>query len=214
MVRVGQGFWELLAIILAGLLAISFVFNVYFASFRFTSETYIPFGFSFEWGPESQNIVNGTFRLGVKMWIDGDNVTMVIDANDNEYDTYDYVGLVFDTNQNGHIDQGDDPYGLYACNRTVASVLCEHGFLGFTQGMEVRGPQNVSFNARTGYTFNIEFPSYYPTKLEEPWYDPARAIKNGTNPLHICFYDYNATFSISPNAIQGVFSRFTFYVGT
>jgi hypothetical protein len=196
-------------------LVVSLALNVYSTFFNapVTQETSAPYEFDFTWGHESQKIVNDTFRLSIKMWLKAENLTMVITANDNEYDEYDYIGLVFDTNQNGYIDVQDQSYGLWASNRTVASALFEHGFLGFTQGMEVRGPQNVSFDARTGYTFNIEFPSYYPTKLEEPWYDPARAIKNGINPLHVCFYDDNATWSISPNEIQGVFSRFVFRVG-
>jgi hypothetical protein len=203
-------------LVLLSALIVSLALNVYLTFFNASvrQDTGAPFEFDFAWGRESQMIVNDTFRLSIKMWLKADNLTMVITANDNEYDTYDYVGLVFDTNGNGYIDQGDDSYGLYACNRTVESILCEHGFLGFTQGMEVRGPQNVSFDPYAGYTFRIEFPFYYPTKLEEPWYDPATAIKNGTNPLHICFYDYNATFSMSPCATQGVFSRFTFYIGT
>jgi hypothetical protein len=205
MVRVGQGFWELLAIILAGLLAISFVFNVYFASFRFTSETYIPFGFSFEWGPESQNIVNGTFRLGVKMWIDGDNVTMVIDANDDDYEDWDYVGLVFDTNQNGYVDLSDESFALFAFNGTVKSHLANHGFLAFVQLPPESGPQNVTFSPVSGYVFAVQFPF---TTYRFNW-NPAQAIKQGHNQLHICFYDQNA--EMMDIGGSGVFTRFVFY---
>jgi hypothetical protein len=206
MVRVGQGFLELLAIVLAGLLAISFVFNVYFASFRFASETYIPFGFSFEWGPESQSIVNGTFRLGVKMWIDGDNVTMVIDANDDDYEDWDYVGLVFDTSKNGYIDLSDESFALFANNGTNKSHLANHGFLAFVQTSPEFGPQNVTFS-RAGYVFTVQFPftTYYFN------WNPAQAIKQGSNQLHVCFYDYNALMAGRLGC--GVFTRFVFYRG-
>jgi hypothetical protein len=204
MVRVGQGFLELLAIVLAGLLAISLVFNVYFASFRFTSETFIPFGFSFEWGPESQSIVNGTFRLGVKLWIDGDNVTMVIDANDDDYEDSDYVGLVFDTNQNGYVDLSDESFGLFAFNGTVKSHLANHGFLAFVQLPPEFGPQNVTFSP-AGYVFAVQFPFI---TYHFNW-NPAQAIKQGYNQLHVCFYDYNALMAGRLGC--GVFTRFVFY---
>lgn len=167
--------------------------------------------FTFSWGPDRQNIVNGTFRLGISMKVVGDNVTMVVTANDNEYEPYDYVGLVFDTNQNGYIDLNDEPYGLWANNYTAHSTLLEGGFIGWYEDTPVRGPQNVTFDKSSGYAFNIEFPFYYPTNLNKPWFDPAASIKNGSNQLHVCFYDYN--MSQTRAGMDGVFTRFNFNVG-
>ena len=198
---------HLLTDVLAIALLISVVFIIYNFSYKNEKDT---MDFTFSWGPNRQKIVNGTFRLGISIKVSGDNVTMVVTANDDEYDVYDYVGLVFDTNQNGYIDVGDQSCGLWASNYTAHSMLLENGFLGWAQDPPVRGPQNVTFDKSSGYTFNIEFPFYYPTRPDRPWFDPGAAIKNGLNQLHVCFYDDNASQS---SAMGGVFARFNFNVG-
>jgi hypothetical protein len=199
---------HLLTHVLAIALLISLVFIIYNFSYKNQNNS---MDFTFSWGSDRQKIVKGTFRLGISMKVNGDNVTVVITANDDEYDDYDYVGLVFDTNQNDYIDLNDQSYGLWTNNYTAHSLLLESGFLGWAQDTPVRGPQNVTFDKSSGYTFNIAFPFYYPTNPNKPWYDPAAAIKNGLNQLHVCFYDYNA--SQTSAGMEGVFTRFNFNVG-
>ncbi|MEM2972444.1 MAG: hypothetical protein QW270_08530 [Candidatus Bathyarchaeia archaeon] len=126
---------------------------------------------------------------------------MVIKANDDDYEEWDYLGLVFDTNQDGHIDIHDESYALYANNMTQPSVLCDHGFLGFAEVAPVPGPHEVSFNIDAGYTFTIQFPCL-------GWYDyewnPLKSLKKGyNNPLHICFFD---------DDLGKVFIEFLFYI--
>lgn len=162
--------------------------------------------FTFTWGPDTQRIVRGTFRLEISFRLEDENMSMIVKANDDEYNEEDYIGLVFDKNNNGVIDLGhaDEPYGLWANNMTTASVLVEHGFLGFAELIPKPGPQKCTFDPDTGYLFEIQFPYLF---YDTEW-NPAHALKKGDhNPLHICFYDYDA-----PYPTMGVFVRFLFYV--
>jgi hypothetical protein len=163
--------------------------------------------FTFTWGSDSQKIVQGEFRLKVSIkWdvvtivenVTMETLTMYIEASDDDYEGWDYIGLVFDTNQDGHIDVHDDSIALFANNMTQWSVLCEHGFLGFAEMMPMSGPQRVSFDPDTGYIFAIQFPCWC-------WgQDPMQSLKKeANNPIHICFYD---------NGLAKVFVRFLFYI--
>jgi hypothetical protein len=130
---------------------------------------------------------------------------MMITANDDEFDGGDYVGLVFDTNQNGYVDLGDESYGLFACNRTRPSILCEDGTFGWAQVLGNLGPQNVTYDPNTGYTYVVQFP-FYLGGIH--WWNPAQVIRNGTdNQLHICFFDQGA----EEKGQNWVFTRFAFH---
>ncbi len=199
--------WKVLSLVLFLGLIVSLTWNVYSTFFvGSTSEAAnVPFEFSFAWSNGSQRIVNGTFRLSLKMWLSGENLTMMITANDDEFDGGDYVGLVFDTNQNGYVDFSDESYGLFACNRTGPSDLGEDGLLAWAQVPSRLGPQNVTYDPLAGYTFVVQFPF--------PWYsrqwNPAQVIRNGTyNQLHICYFDMGAEEKGQRGA---VFARFAFY---
>ncbi len=102
--------------------------------------------FTFTWGPDSQNIVHGEFRPEIRMRWYGDNLSMMITANDDDYEEPDYIGLVFDINQDDHIDVHDESYALYADNMTQPSILTEQGFLCFALTPPRLGPQKVSFD--------------------------------------------------------------------
>lgn len=163
--------------------------------------------FTFTWGPESQNIVQGEFRIKIGMcfytystaYATQKRIWMLIETNDDEYDDWDYIGLVFDTNQNGYVDIRDETYGAYANNMTQPASLYEDGFLAFAEMSPIRGPQHVTFASDKGYTFSFNFPSVG----YESW-DPLPSLKTGcNNPLHICFLDDDA---------GGVFMRFLFYI--
>lgn len=203
--------WQLFSLVLAIALIISIGFNVY-QSFNTSNQCSNgdasgQMNFTFTWGPDNQKIVQGMFRLEITVtWGEGDNVSMVIKANDDEYNEWDYIGLVFDTNQNGHIDLHDEAYGLFANNMTLPSILCEHGFLGFAECPPRLGPQKVSFNPDAGYTFTVQFP-YLDEYAVLDW-NPAQSLRKGyDNPLHLCFHDEDAAGYTS-----GVFVRFLFYI--
>jgi hypothetical protein len=219
--------WKVLSLILVAVLAASLGYGIY-RSFE-TSEgsddnwnnnspavtlngtsdvnsTWL--NFTFTWSPDAQKIVPSEFRLKVSVClytystlygISQKRMWMLIEANDDEYNDWDYIGLVFDTNRNGYIDVSDEAYGAYANNMTQPAFLCDDGFLAFAEMAPIRGPQHVRFNPDMGYTFSINFPcgGY------EEW-DPLQSLESGCdNPLHICFLDSNA---------GGVFARFLFYV--
>lgn len=175
-----------------------------------TNET---MNFTFTWGPDTQRIVQGTLRLEVSItWAVVPNSThkwlsMVVSVNDDEYSEWDYLGLVFDMNENGVIDLGfeDLPFGLWTNNMTTDSALLENGFLAFAETMPKAGPHNCTFDPNTGYTFRIKFYSV-PTDLIYPPYNPAEVLKEGNkNLLHMCFKDTTG---------GGVFVRFVFLAHT
>jgi len=204
----GQRRWKILSLVLLLGLIASLTWNVYSTFFINSSNeaANVPLEFSFAWSNESQRIVNDTFRLSLKIWLNGENLTMIITANDDEFDAGDYVGLVFDTDQNGYIDLGDESYGLFACNRTGPSDLGEDGLLAWAQVPSRPGPQNVTYVPLIGYTFVVQFPF--------PWYsrqwNPAQVIRNGTyNQLHVCYFDQGAELKGQRGA---VFARFAFYM--
>ena len=157
--------------------------------------------FTFTWGPDTQRIIQGEFQLKICMrWNNYNNriTKIIITANDDDYNAGDYVGLVFDTNKNGHIDSNDISRGLYANNMTQPSFLMENGFLCFAQCIPTQGPQVVSFDPDKGYVFTI--PPVNPVNL---WF-PMESMNIGSNnPLHICFYDRD---------LGRVFIRFLFYI--
>jgi hypothetical protein len=204
----GRDDWKLLSILLIFGLAVSLMINVLSALPRQGTEVAPQSEFVFSWDASTQRIVNGTFFLTLKMWLYGQNLTVVATANDDEYDWFDYLGLVFDSNKNGHIDMGDQAIGLWASNYTVESNLEEFGLLSFFQAIPVRGPQDVTFDVSKGYTFTVHFPFYYPTRLDTPWFNPGASLVSGMNQVHACFYDDNASYTSRGQA--GVFSRFSF----
>jgi len=175
-----------------------------------TNSTNNTMNFTFTWGPDTQKIVHGTLRLEISItWGVTPNSTnkwlfMVVRVNDDDYNPWDYLGLVFDMNENGVIDLGfeDNPFGLWVNNMTAPSGLMENGFLGFAETMPTPGPHTCTFDPDTGYTFRIFFPT-------PPWpgsstYNPAEVLREEyENPLHICFEDTGG---------GRVFVRFPFYI--
>jgi len=177
--------------------------------------------FTFTWGPDTQKVVEGTLRLEIGIDIEWEtgNISIVIKVNDDDYDDEDYIGLVFDHNQNGYIDYGDQPYGLWANNMTApapsSAILLEHGFFGFAEVPPRQGPQECTFDPDEGYTFKIQFPYLFPEIHDDDggfWssyeWDPFDALKRGEdNSLHVCFRDVNA-----PYPSMGVFVQFKFHL--
>jgi len=155
--------------------------------------------FTFSWGSDTQRIVQGEFQLKLSMKLYDDRITiMMIRVNDDDYNAVDYVGFVFDTNQNGHIDLNDISMGLFADNMTQPSILMDNGFLTFAECIPIQSPHIVSFDADQGYVFTI------PCTSPENILIPTKSLSSGSNNfLHVCFYDRD---------LGGVFVRFLFYI--
>lgn len=129
-------------------------------------------------------IRNGTsVRIEILFDWQAENLSTTVTVNDDEYNEWDYVGLVFDVNKNGKIDYGydDEPCIVHANNltRTRKGVfLQEHGLLNWV----MIDPMPSSFHTCTfvegiGYTFKICLPRQV-IGVEPPM------------PMHICFVDY------------------------
>jgi hypothetical protein len=234
--RIKSWRWQLLSLVLTAVLAVSLGFGVYQSlnaykasggnSSNNQSDTLLDststangtwLNFTFTWSPESQKIVQGEFRLKIGMCFythystyygfTEKRVRMLIEANDDG-GCY-YVGLVFDTNQNGHIDTDDQAYALFANNMTIPEAfLTEEGFLVFAQMPETLGPQRVSFNPDTGHTFSIDFAarfvSYRYNHIEPINWDPVQLLKKDATTLYMsatsmqavntCSLDFLLTF--------------------
>jgi hypothetical protein len=163
--------------------------------------------FVFTWGPDTQKIVNGTFRLEIWLTLEGENLTIIIKANDNDYGD-DFAALVFDTDQNGYLDTKDEAYALDADNKTTTgSRLEKQGSISVPLSIPELGPHRVTFDSKTGYTFVVNFP--WVDQYGREW-NPAPALKIGErpyfarNPLHVVFGDGD-----SGNV---VFVQFQFYI--
>ncbi len=149
--------------------------------------------FTFMWGPDAQSNVNGTFRMEISLRLSiGADVPytarwlqVVVNVNDVDYDPWDYLGLVFDMNENGVIDSGEAAIALLPNNITLPAGLGKNGFLIFPQ-CEPRPAYKgweCTFTPEIGYTFRLTF-------SEEPYgapYFPHGVLKTGTNSLHVCF---------------------------
>jgi len=207
--------WQLLCLVLTIALTISASLNMYqrfYASNNGSGGNPSPnndateeLNFTFTWGPDSQKIVQGEFRLEIRMRWYGENLSMVITAKDDDYNEWDYIGLVFDTNRNGHIDIHDYSIALYANNMTQPSFLSENGFPGFAEITPRSGPHIVSFGPDTGYTFTVQFPCSDGYGGE---WNPTESLKKANdNSLHLCFHDKDVA-----DYTMGVFIRFLFYL--
>ena len=116
------------------------------------------FTYTFTWGQDEQDIVPGTLCLNITRI---GQTRFVVKINDNDYNEWDCLIMVFDRNQNGIIDLGntDQPHGLWANNLTAPAVLLENGDLIFAEIPPKAGPHKCTFNSNTGYTFDASFPT-------------------------------------------------------
>lgn len=152
--------------------------------------------FTFTWESDAQKIIQGRLRLEISLrWETSEFLYVVVKINDDDYNEWDYLGLVFDKNINRVIDLGvvDEPYGLWANNMSAPSALGQYGFLGFAEVPPNKGPHICTFNSDTGYTFKISFSK---DELNLP---------NNSSRLHICFHDMDA-----PYPDKGVFIQFVY----
>lgn len=123
--------------------------------------------FCFEWGPEEQDIVNGTLRIeGTFEW-GKKYFNMTVRINDDDYyPGGDCLGLVFDKNNNSVIEPGfsdDVPYYLAAGNYSWYWKWAVHygdGRLVTADCIpEIPSPfHTATFKENVGYTFKIFIP--------------------------------------------------------
>ena len=121
--------------------------------------------FTFTWGPDAQNIVDGTFRIEISAWFENhtspwDNTTIVmfnwiVRVYDDDYSSGDTFGFVYDHNHNGIIDLGytDHPSLFFADNsKAGAPALLKDG--GWAEAEVPRTQANVCrYDSEKGYTF-------------------------------------------------------------
>jgi len=114
---------------------------------------------------------------------------VVVEVYDDDYNSNDYLGLVFDMNHNGVIDLGDedDPLIIYADNSTVytwAASLMKEGFFAVAEVPRMPAHNKCRFDPEKGYVFGpfgghaSDFASQFG---EMPTYIP----------IHLCFCDAN-----------------------
>lgn len=75
------------------------------------------------------------FVYGVDVPDTARSLSVAVKINDDEYNPWDYFGIVFDMNENGVIDSGlgDTPIVPWANNMTSAPLLLETGFFVFPE---------------------------------------------------------------------------------
>jgi len=114
------------------------------------------FTYTFIWGQDEQDIIPGTLCLNITRI---GQTRFVIKVNDNDYNEWDCLSMVFDRNQNGIIDLGntDQPHGLWANNLTAPVVLLENGDLIFAEIPPKAGPHRCTFDENKGYIFDVSF---------------------------------------------------------
>lgn len=212
--------WQILSLVLAAALAISVGFNFYqFFNSPEIRESMgdmivIPMNamnYTFTWGPEAQDIVDGTFKIEVFVWFENrtspwDNTTteifsILINVYDDDYSGGDYLGLVLDENHNGIIDYGraDRPRLLYARNSTTEAGLSYTGLVVPAQFPETN-LYACTYDPEKGYVFYGEARA---SEITTKFGDQKSYI-----PIHICFRDTNVVF---PN-ISCVSFQFRIYL--
>jgi hypothetical protein len=180
--------WFVLSLVLAVCLVVSLSVNVY-QHFVIT-EGAMPKSYVFYF--YNDYIRNDTaVRIEVTFDWQVENLSMTVTVNDDEFNEWDYVGVVFDKNENGIIDFRcvDEPYAFFAPNLTFSGYM--RAFLGGWGGLSwvIMRPDpskyhTCTFNEETGYTFKISLPRQE-IKVEPP------------TPIHICFVDYERPARLS-----------------
>lgn len=201
--------WKVFSLVFAVALVISLGFNVYqsfdtsnnasYGNSIQNDEANKQMNFTFTWGPKTQDIVNRTFKIEVSAWFENhtspwDNTTyqmfyIILRVYDDDYNSNDYLGLVFDMNHNGVIDLGaeDDPLLTYADNSTVytwAASLMKEGFFAVAEVPRIPALNKCRYDPEKGYVFGSfgGATSDFASKFGDlPAYIP----------IHMCFYDAN-----------------------
>lgn len=174
-----------------------------------TNET---MNFTFTWGSEAQDIVDGPFKIEVSVWFENhtspwDNATyemfhIVVRVYDDDYCSDDYLGLVFDMNHNGVIDLGfeDRPRLLYANNSTIGyAALTKEGFLAPAEVPREK-IYTCTYDPERGYAFGPF--GYQASDITSKFGDMPTYV-----PVHMCFVDRN----LYPG-IHGVSVQFRIYL--
>jgi hypothetical protein len=138
---------------------------------------------SFNWNDKNYIRGDGLVRANLTLDWHGDNLTITLWINDDDFQPYDYVGLVFDADKDGDLFD-EVAYLLYAGNCTPAhpqaNRLEEWG--GIYKSPVKLPPEPSAYHYCTfadGYTFHVEIP-----KKEVNFTEPML--------MHFCFFDEDA----------------------
>jgi len=173
--------WKMMLIaVLAVCLVVSLFFNGYlYYDLTRSAEHQSPTFFSFVWSPEAQNITEGPLYINMTFERIGENLSVTIKINDDDYCVTgsggtgpDALLLWFDVNGDGYISWPGDPgstyYWLKPNNRTLFDVIVDpyNLTLGPIQpsatGYETESPFHTCvFMPEEGYIFNCTFPLKY-----------------------------------------------------
>jgi hypothetical protein len=186
--------WFVLSLVLVVCLLLSVGFNIYqlFIVSEGSSNSYVFYFYN-------DKIRNGTaVRIEVTFDWQVENLSMTVTVNDDEFNEWDFFGVVFDKNKNGVIDlwNEDDPHVFHANNKTRGTgwvfLLESMTFSWVMMGAERSPFHTCTFNAETGYTFKISLPRR-DIKVEPP------------TPIHICFVDYEGPARLSEVTVWAQF---------
>jgi len=180
---------KILSVVIIVALVVSVLLNIYQAYSASSPNA----NFTFTWGPDTQSVVQGTLKMEITLRIDGENLTVIIKVNDDDYDTGDYVGLGF---MNASNPADYEAYALYANNKTIFPAVTDiSGRTVSTWGSGLQpGPHKVTFDPKTGYTFVIKFPWTPQNQFPPKAYNPIRFIRRADefpnlNILNVGFED-------------------------
>jgi len=119
---------------------------------------------AFAWSPLQQKVVNGTLWINVTWMWQTENLSMTVKVNDDDYHDSDNVGLAFDGNRNGVIEEDFRIDGgaaaFFADNKSCGGELVKGGcgIAFFSIGPSPSKYHTCTFNNQTGYQFKISFP--------------------------------------------------------
>jgi len=135
--------------------------------------------FIFEFLPWCQSIVSGPLRMELTFTLQEGNLSILAKINDDDYDSGefggDYLGLVFDRNSNGDLE--DVGIMLYPVNTKLPGLLRGDGMLWcpFIMVPSASPYHTCTYETGMGYTFNASFSI---SELGTP-----------SDLIHVCFYD-------------------------
>lgn len=172
--------------------------------------------FTFTWGPETQDIVNGTFKIEVSAWFENHtsprgNTTyemfyMLVSVYDDDYGGLDSLGVVFDKNHNGIIDLGleDRPRLFFANNSTAGAPALTKDGLMILAAVPGGKSSVCKYDPEKGYVFG---PFGVPTSdFVSKSVDMLSYI-----PIHICFDDANL-YPYQHGSLHAVSIQFRVYL--
>jgi hypothetical protein len=142
--------------------------------------------FTFTWTPEEQRIVEGELRIEVEITIEGENSTVIIKVNDDDFLGSDAVAVGFSSQNRSGFYGSSESYAVSATDMTAPLCINKNSdgrwILGFALCSPWKAYQQIEFDD-SGYTFILRFPDYKGK-------NPLGALKRAQyNHFVICFHE-------------------------